>query len=321
MASSNAMMPLVTAVEGETKPNTKPTPDQIIAAPIDYLLSLPGKDLRGRLIAAFDEWLHVPPDKLDLIRRVIELLHTASLLIDDIQDSSNLRRGQPVAHSIFGIASTINSANYAYFEAQHELHKLNDPRAIQIFTEELLRLHRGQGMDLYWRDSLTCPSEEEYFDMVADKTGGLFRLAIKLMQCSSTSTYDYVPLVNLMGIIFQIRDDYQNLQSGTYICNKGFGEDLTEGKFSFPIIHAIRHGAQRLQLLSILKQKTEDVTVKRYAIGVMEAAGSFDYCRVKIAELAAEARLMLQEIAGSTTGKDTSGGKGVAEFLDVLEIK
>jgi geranylgeranyl pyrophosphate synthase len=107
--------------------------------------------------------------------------------IDDIQDSSKLRRGQPVAHSIFGIAQTINSANSAYFEAQHELHKLNDPRAIQIFTEELLRLHRGQGMDLYWRDTLTCPSEEEYLEMVADKTGGLFRLAIKLMQCSSNS--------------------------------------------------------------------------------------------------------------------------------------
>ncbi|KAF7180588.1 hypothetical protein CNMCM7691_009879 [Aspergillus felis] len=313
--------PLVTAVEGNTRQNGKLSPEQIITAPIDYLLSLPGKDIRSRLIDAFNEWLNVPPDKLDLVRRVIELLHTASLLIDDIQDSSKLRRGQPVAHSIFGIAQTINSANRAYFEAQQELHKLNDPRAIQIFREELLRLHRGQGMDLYWRDSLTCPSEEEYLEMVADKTGGLFRLAIKLMQCSSNSRYDYVPLVDLMGVIFQIRDDYQNLQSEAYIQNKGFGEDLTEGKFSFPIIHAIRHGAQSLQLLNILKQNTEDETVKKYAISIMEAAGSFAYCRARIAELATEVRLMLQEIARSTTGTGTSEGKGVAEFLDALEIK
>jgi geranylgeranyl pyrophosphate synthase len=124
-----------------------------------------------------------------------------------------------------------------------------------------------------------------------------------------------------MGVIFQIRDDYQNLQSGTYIQNKGFGEDLTEGKFSFPIIHAIRYGAQSLQLLNILKQKTEDVTVKRYAISIMEAAGSFAYCRARIAELATEVRLMLQEIARPTTGTGASEGKGVAEFLDVLEIK
>lgn len=87
-----------------------------------------------------------------------------------------------MAHSIFGIAQTINSANYAYFLAQQELYKLEDPRAFEIFTEELLSLHRGQGMDLYWRDSLVCPNEEDYLTMVHNKTGGLFRVAIRLMQ-------------------------------------------------------------------------------------------------------------------------------------------
>jgi geranylgeranyl pyrophosphate synthase len=176
---------------------------------LDYLLSFPGKDIRGQLISSFNEWLQIPEEKLSLIKRVVELLHTASLLcvarspnhhsqyyringltlfrIDDIQDSSQLRRGLPVAHNIFGVAQTINSANYAYFKAQSELHKIGDPRAVEIFTEELLRLHKGQGMDLYWRDSLTCPTEEEYLEMVSNKTGGLFRLAIKLMQLCSAS--------------------------------------------------------------------------------------------------------------------------------------
>lgn len=62
---------------------------------------------------------------------------------------------------------------------------MGNPKLIQIFTEELLNLHRGQGMDLYWRDSLTCPSEADYLEMVGNKTGGLFRLAIKLMQAES----------------------------------------------------------------------------------------------------------------------------------------
>lgn len=92
-----------------------------------------------------------------------------------------------MAHSIFGIAQTINSANYAYFLAQQELCKLGDKLAFEVFTEELLSLHRGQGMELYWRDSLICPTEEEYLDMVSKKTGGLFRLAIKLMQIASQS--------------------------------------------------------------------------------------------------------------------------------------
>ena len=117
-------------------------------------------------------------------------------------------------------------------------------------------------MDLYWRDSLTCPTEQEYVEMVNNKTGGLLRLAVKLMQaCSSSTTYchylcdeltgrDYVPLVNLIGILFQIRDDYQNLQDTQYTNNKGLCEDITEGKFSFPIVHAILSRPDDRQLIS-----------------------------------------------------------------------
>jgi geranylgeranyl diphosphate synthase type 3 len=107
--------------------------------------------------------------------------------VDDVEDSSILRRGIPVAHSIFGTPQTINSANYVYFRALSLLLSMNNAKLIDIFTEELLNLHRGQGMDLYWRDSLTCPSEADYLEMVGNKTGGLFRLAIKLMQAESTT--------------------------------------------------------------------------------------------------------------------------------------
>jgi geranylgeranyl diphosphate synthase type 3 len=161
--------------------------ENILQGPYEYLFAQPGKDVRGQLIAAFDEWLEVPPESLAVITKVVGMLHTASLLVDDVEDSSLLRRGLPVAHSIFGTAQTINSANYVYFCALQELQKLKNPKAITIYTEELLNLHRGQGMDLYWRDSLTCPTEEDYLEMVGNKTGGLFRLAIKLMQAESKS--------------------------------------------------------------------------------------------------------------------------------------
>ncbi|KAG3193954.1 Geranylgeranyl pyrophosphate synthase, partial [Phytophthora cactorum] len=186
------------------------------------------------------------------------MLHESSLLVDDVQDSSELRRGFPVAHNIFGVAQTINSANYIYFTALQELQKLNNPDAITMFAEELVNLHRGQGMDLFWRDTLTCPTEEDYLEMVGNKTGGLFRLGIKLMQAQSSSPMDCVPLVNLIGLIFQVRDDYMNLSSKEYSNNKGMCEDLTEGKFSFPVIHSIRSNPSNLQLVSILKQKTSD---------------------------------------------------------------
>lgn len=110
---------------------------------------------------------------------------TFSCSIDDIQDASRLRRGHPVAHEVFGVAQTINAANYAYFLQQEKLSEIDDPRAFHIFTQALLYLHRGQGMELYWRDAVVCPTEEEYTQMVIYKTGGLFRLAVELMQIQS----------------------------------------------------------------------------------------------------------------------------------------
>lgn len=161
--------------------------EKILFGPYDYLFAHPGKDIRSQLIAAFNEWLNVPAESLKIITHVVGMLHTSSLLVDDVEDSSLLRRGLPVAHSIFGTAQTINSANYIYFCALQELMKLGNPKAIEIYTEELLNLHRGQGMDLFWRDTLTCPTEDDYLEMVGNKTGGLFRLAVKLMQAESSS--------------------------------------------------------------------------------------------------------------------------------------
>lgn len=94
--------------------------------------------------------------------------------MDDVEDDSELRRGVPVAHAIYGVPQTINTANYVYFLAFQELLKLRDENGsddqghdlASMVTDEMLSLHRGQGMELFWRDSLTCPTEEEYVQMV-----------------------------------------------------------------------------------------------------------------------------------------------------------
>ncbi|GIZ40712.1 hypothetical protein CKM354_000404000 [Cercospora kikuchii] len=305
--------------------------ENILKGPYAYLESHPGKDIRSQLISAFNEWLQVPASSLAVITRAVALLHTASLLIDDVEDNSQLRRGIPVAHSIFGTAQTINSANYVYFCALQELMTLNNPLVIQIYTEELLNLHRGQGMDLFWRDTLTCPTEDDYLEMVGNKTGGLFRLAIKLMCAESPShnynpnpdlphqPTDYVPLVNTIGLLFQILDDYRNLSDTIYTQNKGLCEDLTEGKFSFPIIHAIRSDPNNLVLINILKQKTNDDEVKRYAVQYMENCGSFSYTRRVLRGLTKKAMTLADEIDvrdGAQQGK----GESVKLILEKLRV-
>ncbi|KAF3160117.1 geranylgeranyl pyrophosphate synthetase [Orbilia oligospora] len=268
--------------------------EQAVCGPYDYLVSLPGKDIRSKLIDAFNIYLQVPEESLSIIKHVVAMLHNASLLVDDVEDHSVLRRGYPVAHSLFGVAQTINSANYIYFRAMQDITGLKSPVCVQVFTEELINLHRGQGMDLFWRDTLTCPSEDDYLEMVSNKTGGLFRLAIKLMQAESASEVDYLDLVNLMGLIFQIRDDYMNLQSDQYAKNKGFAEDLTEGKFSFPIIHSIRANPKNLQMINILKQQTQDDGVKHYAVAYMrDQTKSFEYTASVLKDLQEQATGLL----------------------------
>jgi len=167
-------------------------------------------------------------------------------------------------------------------------------------TDELLSLHRGQGLELFWRDSLTCPTEEEYVDMVHGKTGGLLRIAIKLMMLSSTSDVDYVPLVNLIGVYFQIRDDYMNLQSTQYSSNKGFCEDLTEGKFSFPVVHAIRADTSNRQVLNVLQKRPTTPTTKTYIVSYMrESTKSFDYTLSVMASLESQAHQEIARLGGN----------------------
>lgn len=289
--------------------------DSQLLEPFNYINSVPGKDVRGKLIDCFQSWFQVDNlEILNAIRQIVADLHNASLLIDDIEDNSKLRRGIPVAHSIFGVASTINAANYAYFIALQRCQALDNQVAMKVFVDELLNLHRGQGYDIAWRDMVRCPTEEEYLQMVKDKTGGLFRLAVGLLQAFATQhcDTDFSPLVNDLACYFQIRDDFINLADEEYMKSKSFCEDITEGKFSFPMVHAIRHQAPNTQLLSILKQKTEDNDVKRYAQAKLRQLGSLDYTLRKCAQLK-------QSIEAQVEG--FGGNPALIRILELLHVQ
>ncbi|WVQ76939.1 hypothetical protein IAR50_006618 [Cryptococcus sp. DSM 104548] len=290
--------------------------ERIILEPYTYISTNPGKEIRSKLIAAFNLWLDVSPADLEVITKVVRMLHNASLLMDDVEDSSELRRGLPVAHTIYGIPQTINTANYVYFQAFQQLLELGKDRLgkrrdggsgregekdlVEVVNEELLQLHRGQGMDLFWRDSLTCPTEKEYVDMVLGKAGGLLRLAVKLMMAKSDSKANYVPLVNLISIWFQIRDDYMNLSSAEYENNKGYCEDLTEGKFSFPIIHGIRADPTNRQILNVLQKKTTLPSLKYHVVTYLQnTTRSFEYTRSVLRSLEGQILEEIKELGGN----------------------
>ncbi|CAK9796968.1 Terpene synthase [Anthophora quadrimaculata] len=273
--------------------------DEILLEPFSYILQVPGKQIRAKLAHAFNYWLKIPQDKLRAVGDIIQLLHTSSLLIDDIQDNSVLRRGIPVAHNIYGIASTITAANYVIFIALEKILALNHSEGTQVYVEQLLELHRGQGMEIYWRDNYICPSETAYKQMTIRKTGGLFNLAVRLMQLFSDCKEDYTPLGGILGLYFQVRDDYCNLYLQEYAENKSYCEDLSEGKFSFPIIHAIQSHPEDRQIINILRQRTKDLEVKRYCVNLLEKFGSFAYTRAVLEELDKKARDEVQRLGGN----------------------
>lgn len=290
--------------------------EQILQTPYLHIAQQEGKKFRSKLIATFAQFYRIPNDDIYKLQEIIEILHTASLMIDDIEDNSLMRRGVKTSHLLFGIPLTLNSANYMYFIAMRSVGELGSPavgnkipskelknRLMTIFEEELINLHRGQGLELYWRDNNKIPHVDMYFDMVRNKTGGLFRLTIRLMECLSSfneqldlnETEDrsiisnsLIPLCDMLGIIYQIRDDYLNLVDDTMQQKKGFAEDITEGKLSFPIIHALEQESILMEknknhvsfLKNTLFSRTDDISEKKKFIRILQnETNSLEYTK------------------------------------------
>lgn len=119
------------------------------------------------------------------------------------------------------------------------------------------------------------------------------------MQAFSACTLDFTPLLNSLAVYFQIRDDYINLLDEDYMENKSYCEDLTEGKFSYPLLLAIREDLQDTRLMNILKQRTKNVELKKYAVAFMKETGAFERTRAKLNEVVAEIRQEIARLGGN----------------------
>ena len=109
---------------------------------------------------------------------------------------------------------------------------------------------------------------------------------------------EFRELVDQLALYFQIRDDLVNLKSDEYALSKSYCEDLTEGKFSYPILHAIRARPDDTRLLNILKQKTENTDVKRHAVEFMESVGSFEKTREALASIKGDIASAIAALGG-----------------------
>ncbi|GLA05522.1 geranylgeranyl pyrophosphate synthase [Aspergillus niger] len=237
---------------------------KVLQQPIDYLRSVPSKNIRGTIIQALNLWLDAPESAATQVEDLIGHLHDSSLLLDDIQDNSELRRGRPTAYRVFGVAQTINAATHALTQAFEKAVPLMKPGTSDGFFDELRNLHVGQAMDLHWTRSGYRPSIAEYLEMNRLKTGALFCLASNLLYIQGSFPAEAIKQTDLsdlmisLGQYFQARDDYINLASTKYQEQKGFAQDLDEGKLSLPLIHLLTQSPNAALIENIQQERARN---------------------------------------------------------------
>lgn len=232
----------------------------------------------------------------------IEHFHTAALIHDDIADESQLRRGKPCLHLQIGEGLAINAGDLAlslvtgavlFDESLPDDIKL---RVLKELVDMTTRTIEGQALDIGWaRDGRFDISVEDYLTMAAHKTafysggvplavgaiiGGGTEEQIETLRAYGMST----------GLAFQIQDDLLNLIGSEESTRKDFRGDITEGKRTLILVHALEHtqGTEREELLDIVSSRTTDPARLARAVEIMQNAGSIDFARDYATKLAHE---------------------------------
>ena len=264
--------------------------DKSFAEPIWDFLDRGGKRWRPALFLLITEALGGDVEKVKDFAIIPELAHNGSIIIDDIEDLGEIRRGKPCLHKIFGVDTAVNAGNFLYFLPLLVFSKNTGfsqetlLRAYKVYAEEMVNIHFGQGMDICWhKGGKQEISEEQYLQMVSFKTGCLARQAGRLAVVLSGGSQELEQKVGRVcesiGIGFQIADDILSLSGEEFQKGKGFGDDITEGKRSLPVIHTLQKASEedRQRLLEILGMHTRDEALIREAIGIIKKHGSVEY--------------------------------------------
>ncbi|AHH06386.1 Dimethylallyltransferase [Borrelia crocidurae DOU] len=220
-----------------------------IQAPAIEIINRGGKRIRPMLMILLAHALgynNSDTENLYKLSMLLELPHSGSLIIDDIEDGSLKRRGKPSIHLIYGLDNSINTANLIYFLPAKLIQTSNLTTSQKLIIYEnffttLSNLHLGQGIDITLHNGTYIPSIEEYISLVEHKTSSLFGMAGFLAGILTNNENKAKNLYNTflnIGTYFQMIDDIKNIKDG--VKGKDFGDDLIEGKKSLPIIYFLR---------------------------------------------------------------------------------
>ena len=270
-----------------------------LAEPVWDFLDRGGKRWRPMLLLTCAEAIGGSQKPAEPLVPLIELIHNGTLVHDDLEDDSELRRGKPCLHKLFGVDIATNVGSAMYFLPLVILYgkraPYTDAQRLHIYDlviEELVRCHCGQAIDIAWHNgSRRRITEAEYLQMCAYKTGVLARLAARLGAYVAGGTTEQSEELGrfgeTLGVAFQIQDDILNLTGTKFAEGKGRGEDIHEGKRTLLVWYALDHASpqQAHRLDTILAAHPSDQETIDEAIAIIEATGAVEYACQKACAL------------------------------------
>jgi len=303
---------------------------EVLVDPIWEFLDRGGKRWRPALFLLIVDALNGDVDKLKDFSIIPELIHNGSLIIDDIEDKGELRRGKPALHKIFGIDVALNAGNFLYFLPlivfKKHKHKFKPEillNAYEVYVQEMINIHFGQGTDIFWhKGKAENINEKEYFQMCSFKTGCLSRMAAKFAVIFSGEDEEMIKeigkVAEVMGIAFQIQDDILDITltgKEREKFGKSFGNDIKEGKRSLIVIHALKNAEHedRKKLLEILNKHTEDLNEIKQAIEIINKYNSVEYAKNVAQKIVKDAWKKADKLLPESKAKER-----LNEFVDYL---
>jgi octaprenyl-diphosphate synthase len=280
----------------------------------EYIVGAGGKRLRPMLLLLAAGALgHRGPDAHQLAA-VVEFIHTATLLHDDVVDESDLRRGRRTANAVWGNAASVLVGDFLYSRSFQLMVELERMPVMRILADTTNRIAEGEVLQLlHVRNPDT--DEAAYLRVIERKTAVLFAAATQLGallagadEATGQKLHDYG--LNL-GYAFQIADDVLDYVSDAATLGKNLGDDLAEGKATLPLIHAIAHsdGATRARLRAAVEQGDTDALPD--VLAAIEATGGLDYSRERAGEYARAADRALD---GLSENEHVAALRGLARY-------
>jgi octaprenyl-diphosphate synthase len=264
-----------------------------------YIISSGGKRLRPALLLLICGALGYRGEQRFNLAAVVEFIHTATLLHDDVVDESTLRRGRPTANEHFGNPASVLVGDFLYSRAFQMMLDAHDVRVMEILAEATNVIAEGEVMQLM---NMHDPGLDEpaYLQVIRSKTAKLFeasaRLGAVLAGASPAIERACGDYGQALGTAFQVIDDVLDYAGAAEEMGKNLGDDLREGKVTLPLIAAMRRGSEEQRALIRSAIETGDLAELDHVVTIVRTTGALEVAHEAAAGEARRAMSAAQQL-------------------------